>query len=560
MDILRQLWQDAQTVLRDMSTTQRVAVTFLIVAVAGWFTFAAWMGATPSEVGHRPLPMQVEPGDVNDMLARLREKGVASAEYDFDSRRILVSQDEEKKAVIALAEEGLLLGAHQYGFEQMLERWSFADTRLKSEEAMRLARSHEVARLIEQLDPIAEAQVIYSDEVRTTLFGPAQKKSASVRVTTKLQKPLTDDAANTIIAVVSAAKAGLDPRDVVVTDQKGNKFHASSGNSLGAVAKQKWDTEFALNEELRRKLENLMRTFVPNIQYEGDVNAFPKHEVDFDLTEVMYHEVLPGQPSRVLSEKQSARSSSRPYEEPGVNPNVRRVANLNNNASFYVTETSEDRKLGDRSNQNSWRQTATKVGPKVTNLTISAIIHLPYRLKRDAEGKAVQAMNEFGEAIIDPETNAPMWEKETMDPISDDRVGELKRQIAHAAGIPLAEIPEKIEISQVPWTAPVYAPTGAESWFARNLRMLKDNTGNIVLLGVFALVILVAVYFFRRPIPTEVDEPLDEGELSLALTAEDEDEDLVDDEWESLRAKVATAIAEDPKRAANQVKRWMRKD
>ncbi|MDR1613429.1 MAG: hypothetical protein LBT97_11715 [Planctomycetota bacterium] len=560
MEILKQLWQDAQTVLRDMSTTQRVAVTFLVIAVAGWFTFAAWLGSSSTEAGRRPLPMQVEPGDVNDLLARLKDKGIATAEYDFEARRIVVNQDDEKRAVIALAEDGLLQGAHQFGFEQMLERWSFTDTRLRSEEAMRLARSHEVARLIEQLDPIAEAQVIYSDETRNSLFGVAHKKSASVRVKTKLKKPLTDDVANTVIAVVSAAKAGLDPRDVVVTDQMGNKFHSSSNNSMSAVARQKWDTEFALNEELRRKLENLMRTFVPNIQYEGDVNAFPKHEVAFDYTEIMFKEVLPGQPARILSSKESQRSSRRPNEEPGVNPNVRRSANLGNDASWYVEESAYDKKSSDRSNQNSIRETATKVSPKISNLTISAIIHLPYRLKRDADGRPVQAVNEFGEEMIDPETRMPMWDRETVEPIAADGIEELKRQIAHAAGIPLAEIPEKIEISQVPWMAPVHAPRGGEAWPMLAWRTLRENSGNLVLLGFFAIAVLVAVYFFRRPIPTEADEPIEEGELNLALAAEEEDEDLVDDEWENLRAKVASAIAEDPKRAANQVKRWMRKD
>ena len=208
MNILRQLWQDAQSVLRDMSVTQRVAVTFLILTVAIWLTFAAWMGTTPGETGRRALPMDVDPGDSTAILAQLRENGLDSAEYQLEERRIVVDADEEKQAIVALAEQGLLKDAHEFGFEEMLTRWAFSDTRMKSDEAMRLARSSEVARLIENLDGIRSAKVIYSDDVRRSLFGVAHKITAAVRVDTKLKKDLTEPEAETIISLVAAAKAG----------------------------------------------------------------------------------------------------------------------------------------------------------------------------------------------------------------------------------------------------------------------------------------------------------------------------------------------------------------
>ncbi len=560
MEILRQLWRDAQTVLRDMSTTQRVAVTFLIITVAGWLTFAAWMGSSSTEASKRPLPIAIEPGDANDMLSRLKEKGIKTADYDFDSRRIIVNLEEEKTAVIALAEEGLLMGAHEYGFEAMLDKWAFSDTRLKSEESMRYARANEVARLIESLDSISEAQVIYSDDARTSLFGIAHKKTASVRVKTKLKKALNEETANTIISLVSAAKAGLDERDVVVSDQSGNKFHSSSGNSLSAVAKQKWDTEFALNEELRRKLENLMRQYIPNVQYEGDVNAFPKHEVDFDYTEIMFKEVLPGQVGSSSTTTYNSKSTQRPHEEPGVNPNVRRAANLNNMNYWYINESSESRKTNDRTNQNSIKETATKVSPKVTNLTISAIIHLPYRLRRDEGGNPIQAVNEYGVALIDAESRLPQWERESIDPLPAASIEELKRQIAQASGIPLAEIPEKIEVSQVPWIAPVHSPSGGETLVAMALRWISDNKTNIITFIFFCLAVFMVYRYAIRPIPTEVDEEIDQDVLTLSMATEPEDDEQVDEEWEDLRSKVATAVQEDPKRAAGLLKRWMRKE
>ena len=560
MNVLRQLWHDAQTVLRDMSTNQRVAAAFLLLTIAIWLTAAAWLGSSSGEVAKRPLPLEVEPGDINDILGRLNAKGVSSAEYDFESRRILVNAADEKKAVIAMAEDGLLKGAHQFGFEQMLDKWAFSDTRLKSEESMRFARASEVARLIEALENIKEAQVIYSDDARTSLFGVAHKKSAAVRVRMKLRQKLTEEEANTIIALVSSAKAGLDERDVVVTDQTGNKFHASSRNGLSAMARQKWDTEFALNEELRRRLENLMRQYVPNIQYEGDVNAFPKHDVFFDYKEVMFKEVLPGEVGHSATRKFTQTSSRRPSEEPGVNPNVRRTANLQNSGNMMIDESRTDEKTAEKTMQNTIRETATKVAPHVTNLTVSAIIHLPYRLKRDEEGKPVQATNEAGEALTDPETNEIVWERESVEPLPPDKVEELKRQLALASGISLADVPEKIEVSQVAWMPPVHSPRGGESAAVSFLRMLNEGKVYIATLLGLAAVLLFIYFETTKQIPTDTDDSLDEESLSLSLKGEPVEEDMVDEEWENLRASLAAAVSEDPKRVAMQLRRWMRKE
>ncbi len=561
MNILRQLWQDAQSVLRDMSVTQRVAVTFLILTVAVWLTFAAWMGTTPGETGRRPLPMEVDPADVNDVLAQIRAKGISTAEYDFDSRRIIVNVDEEKKAIIALAEEGLLKDAHEYGFSAMLDSWAFSDTRMKSEEAMRLARANEVARLIENLDEIKEAQVIYSDDARTSLFGVAHKKTASVRVRTKLKKALSENVAETVISLVSAAKAGLDPRDVVVTDQLGNKFHTNSNNGLTAMAKQKWDTEFALDEELRRKLENLMRQYVPNFQYEGDVNAFPKHEVVFDYREQMWREVLPGEVGNSSSTTIAKLSTQQPAAPVGVEPNARRLANMFGPGSNYVIEDRHNEKHNERQMQNSIRETATKFSPAVRNLTVSAIIHLPYQLRRDGEGRPVQAVNEMGEALIDPETRLPMWERESIPFLSAAQIDELKRQIAQASGIALADIPEKIEVSQIAWMPPVHAPQGGEAAFAMVLRLLGQNMTAIITFIFFALAVFIVYRYASRPIPTEIEEYVEPETMSLAMTSgDDDDEEPDDEEWDKLRSKVTAAVMEDPKRAANLLKRWMRKD
>jgi flagellar biosynthesis/type III secretory pathway M-ring protein FliF/YscJ len=256
----------------------------------------------------------------------------------------------------------------------------------------------------------------------------------------------------------------------------------------------------------------------------------------------------------------SSMSTQKPADEPGVNPNVRRSANMDTYGYRYVSESRETRKTNERVNQNSVKETATKMAPKITNLTISAIIHLPYRLRRDESGNPVQAISEYGERMIDTETRLPLWERESVDPLPAASIEELKRQIAQASGIDLADIPLKIEVSQVPWMAPVHTPTGGETLVAMTLRWFNDNKTNIITFVFFCLAVYMVYRYAIRPIPTEADEELEQEAMTLAMTTVPDDDEKVDEEWETLRAKVAAAVSEDPKRAANLLRRWMKKE
>lgn len=560
MNILRQLWQDMSRILRDMSTTQRVAVTFLILTVGIWLSIAVWLGSTPSESGQRPLPILVEPGSSNDMLNLLKSKGIRSGDYDMESRRIVVNADEEKPAIIALAEENLLNNEHDFGFLKMLDGWAFSDPTKKSDEAMRIARANEVAKLIEMLDPVKSAKVIYSDDARNSLFGASHKKTASVQVTTKIGKQLNDQTADTIISLVAAAKAGLNPLDVVVTDQNGTKFSSSNNNVMSHMARQKSEYESAEDEKLRRKLENLMRKYIANIHEGGDVDAYVKHDINFDYVEQMEKMVLPGEVATQQSEKYTATTQDRPGDPVGVNPNASRLANLVGHDWQRIHESKQSRTSSARTMQNSLRETMTKFAPHTKNLTIAAVINLPYRFKLDDEGKRIPLKDDDGEVILDPETRKPMYERESVPPLSNEDIAELKRQIAQAAGIGVDEIPDKIEVSQRPWRAPVTPPRGGDPFATLLVKMLSENMNAIFTFILFTLAVFFVYRYATRPIPTEIEEPLEEERLELAMTSEEEEDEVTDEEWEKLHNKVVAAVQEDPKSAAMLLKRWMQKE
>jgi hypothetical protein len=336
----------------------------------------AVMSADAAEASKYPLPLKVDPADSGEVLASLADKGIASASYAPESRLILVSGEDDKKAVIALAEERILGEAHRHNsFYDMRARWFGSGA--YSEKS--------TARLLESMDGIEEAVVHCPADSIRTLFGLGPKQIAVVRVKLERNAPLGEDAADAIIAIVAAATPRLDPRDVSVADQFGNKFRSRYGYSyysldkrdFEAVDKLRWDAEFAHNEQLRNELERLAQSYI-DIQLGGDIDVFSQCELN-----------------------------------PGTG------------------------------------ESAAKQTFNVKN--ISVVIHLPYRLKRGGEGRPIQQTNEHGEALFDSETRLPLWERESADRISSDRIDDWMRLFADASGISRNEIPEKIKVYQIPW-------------------------------------------------------------------------------------------------------------
>ncbi|MCX7935515.1 MAG: hypothetical protein N3A66_09700, partial [Planctomycetota bacterium] len=162
MNVFRQLLEEAQGVWRDMTSTQRVAVTTMVITIAALLAFVIYLGGTARELGTVPLPLKVEAENAKALIEKIEAAGLGPAQYDLESKRLLVPLEKSRDAVILLAQENLLPKDQGTDFEKMLDRWAFSDTRDKTEEMKRVARCNEVARLIERLEVVQEAKVIYS--------------------------------------------------------------------------------------------------------------------------------------------------------------------------------------------------------------------------------------------------------------------------------------------------------------------------------------------------------------------------------------------------------------
>ena len=108
----------------------------------------------------------------------------------------------------------------QNGFE----RHPFEHPTVIAQERYRTALENEVARMIETIDGIEKARVIYNAAERKPLFRAPFRQRAAVVVTMKEGKELSQSIADTIIHLTAFARSGLDEKDVIVSDQTSRCF------------------------------------------------------------------------------------------------------------------------------------------------------------------------------------------------------------------------------------------------------------------------------------------------------------------------------------------------
>ncbi len=545
MDVLRQLIDDARGVLKEMSTTQRVAMMMMVVTVGSLLLFVVYIGSGSQEKGVIALPLPVEPQDSKEIIEKLKAAGYGPLEYNLEDKRVLVPMDQAQKALLYLAQENLLPRGGA-GLEEMLDKMSFSDPTVKSKEMLLAGRRNEVIRLIQMIDSVKEAKVIYSDEARNSLFGPPMRQKASVIVQTKLGRELTQKEASTIIALVAAAKAGLDPAQVEVADQHGRHFRSETPDSLDALATNQYMLEKQRNDALRDKIENLCRAAIPR----AEVWAFVDHRLNMNKRHNHTRTYSDGPKTRERSEKRDMHSLKAPPAETGARPNVGRASQV---AGAMTEETTESMKIQSRDYQPSVADNIIEFAPEIESLTISAVVHLPFQYGEELK-------DDKGQPILDELTGQPKRKLESAPALTPEKEAELKRSIYSASGIFIGQERVSVEVMQVPWTAPLEVVTPKPPAAQQAYEWLKTNLFPLVIF--FGLLFSVYVIYSqaKRAVPAEELELPGEDLLSLSMGAPPSEADQKHAQYESMRNKISELVSDDPKKAANLVKKWMRRE
>ncbi len=549
MDVLKQLIQDAQGVLKNMSSTQRVSVVTMLITVMALLAFVAYLGSMGKTSTNVPLPMTFAAADMTDIKGQLEAAGITPIELNLDEKQILVPMEMRSKAILFLAKNKILPSDSASGFEAMLKQVAFSDTPEVTHEKMTVALQNEIEWMVESLDVVKEARVIYSKSDKPSLFRPNYRQRATVQVTTSLGKELDQPTAETIIRLVAYACAGLEEKDVIVTDQKAQHFRISDTDALNNIAKSKIDQQEQMNNRTRDKIEELLRVAVP------DCEAFVFVDAKWDMTRktISEHEVIEGPALRKIKQSTSDKTRSGPAAETGVRPNVGRASLISGGS---VESRDYNSKYSDDNYQNGHRDTQTVISPEVKSMTISAVVHLPYEYHME-NNEWVYEKDAAGNPVVEKATGKPIRQKFARSLLNDEEKAALERNIRKAAGMLSGQENMEVELMQVAWTPPLEPAPPAPTTYDYIFDFMKSNVVPLVLLGVLFAVVYFIYMQARRSIPSDDMRIPSDEELGLSGSRQLSAEEAANAEFQDLREKIGEVVAESPEKAAGLLRRWM---
>lgn len=549
MNALKQIFENLRTMMREMSAMQRASIMTFIVTVALLLAFVVYLSSLGRREIEIALPLRVAPSDANELINKLTGEGCGPVTYDVDKEEIRIPMDKRDKAIRFLAAQKLLPRDAASGFEKMLKTVSFSDTQVITEEKMRVALQNEIGWMIEGMEGVKEARVVYTDGGPASLFRPQFKRRATVKVTMELGKNLDQEMAESIIRLVAYARAGLDEQDVYVTDQKGNHFHIRDTKEMNYLSAAKIKQQEEMNERLRRKVEELIRHAIPNSE------AFAFIDTKFDFTEETTYrkEMLQGVVTRNIAEKQSKKTEEGPAAEAGTRPNVARASESSGGGRYAKTDF--NRKSSDVIREPGFTEVRRKKDPEVKSITVSAIVHLPYQTIVNEKGEYEYLKDDKGNLILDPVTKLPITKKIPMPKLTDEQIQELENNILLAVGmVPGQETVKNVNIQQVQWTPPLEPPPPPPPATTQVREFLEQKFVPLLLLGVVVVVIGMLISQAKRAIPPEMEE---EEEVKIPAVPPLTEIEQANADFEALRSQLSELIEENPTRAATLIRRWM---
>ncbi len=553
MEVIRQLLENARKLLGQMSSTQRASVVTMIITVASLLTLIIWIGSRDEKSLNVPLDIHVSLKDSDEYTSMLRAQNI-EAEYDAKNQVILVPEEKKYDALIILAKENALPEDGGTSFEQALKDTQFTDTKEITQERFKLALSSEVAKMIQKMDGIKSAKVIYQGGERKALFRMPFKQRASVMVETSMGKELTRTKADAIISLVAYSRSGLNPNAVLVTDQEGRHFRAQGDDTLGGMAATAMDLNSKTNMKVSVAIEECVRKIVPN----SEVYAWVDTKWDMTRKHVQRHEILEGKSKDITSRKISDKSKDAPANIVGTQPNIRTNTNTTAGAGGNGREIAREYNRQDKHTlmELGYEDTELVYDPVIRSQTVSVVVHLPYTYTKDDNGKWIIEKDAAGNELINPETGGPMRLRTPVPKLEGDALTALERSVAKVAGMLDGSDNMEIQIEQVLWQ-PQLEPDKRKEKVDRLKDFLTENVVALILLSI----LFAAIYFLylqaKRSIPAEEVELPDTDALTMATGGGFSEADRMQADFENMRDQVGDFIDEDPVKAAGIVRRWM---
>lgn len=215
----------------------------------------------------------------SDKAAVATALDTAAVPYTLDGTTgaVKVATGDYHRARMLLAAQGLPKAAPTAA--SVLETMPMGASHAVETERLRGARESDLARSIEAVDPVEKARVHLATGSTSPFLRDEVKPSASVMLTMRGGRSLSEEQVQAITHLVASSVSGLRIEDVSLTDQAGRMLTNGMRDGIGAEATRQIDIQARVEERYRMSLAKLLIPLVGADGFTAEVHA------DLDFSE-----------------------------------------------------------------------------------------------------------------------------------------------------------------------------------------------------------------------------------------------------------------------------------
>ncbi len=282
MDFLAQFFSKLLKTFKALTPSKKLSI--IVVTAVSLISIVIFISFV-NQAEYRVLFSNLSSEDTQDIIARLKEKGIAY-KVGSASDSILVASERVSELRLDLASLGLPRGGG-VGFE-IFDKKNFGATEFVQRLNYQRALQGELSRTINSLDEVQYSRVHIVTPEKSLFAKEQEKPTASVIIKFKSSRRLQESQVEGIAHLVARSVEGLQPEGVTILDSHGNilsKVQAESETS------KMTDSQREYQKSIEEDLANKIRTILERVVGRGNAVARVSTSLDFtsiEKTEEVY--------------------------------------------------------------------------------------------------------------------------------------------------------------------------------------------------------------------------------------------------------------------------------
>ncbi|MGF1699363.1 flagellar M-ring protein FliF [Photobacterium makurazakiensis] len=531
--------------LRQVILVLSVAICVaLIVLVISWI----------KEPEMRPLGT-FETAELIPILDHFDQKKIP---YNLDGNTIRVPSDNFSSVKLELTRAGLNSSV-AHGDDILLQDMGFGVSQRLESERLKLSRERQLARAIEQIRQVRQAQVLLAMPKQSVFVRQNQEASATVFLTLGTGAALGQQEVDSIVDMVATAVPTLKPTRVTVTDQHGRLLSSGTADPSATARRKEYELERKQEQALREKIDAILIPVLGLGNYTSQVNV----SMDFSAVEETRKQYDPNTPAT------RSEYTLEDYNNGNLVAGIPGALSNQPPADSSIPQDIADLQAGTGSNNGSVHREATR------NFELDTTIRHRRAQTGTVDRQTVSVAIDYKQ-VMNPETG-----EMTRVPVSEAELAKITRLLMGGVGfsqvrgdmLEVISVPFAIPEEQLIAELPIWEHPNFNTW-------VRWLAATLVIIVVMLVLVRPAMRKLLYPNQASDGTPLDENGLPM-LAGDSDSIDLIGAELdgadslelssssldlpnlhkdEDLLKAVRALVANEPDLAAQVVKSWVNED